>query len=134
MKTKTNDPPPAPPTLRPSDPLKADFPEPEATPIGDKLDELQWRFATVVTPELLRYCSDGQYLIAVRINRGVMAVAASVTGVEGKSVVTVCGDEVSIATCCEFCARTAVYRHKGDASLFLCARCGQLNPDAELIQ
>jgi hypothetical protein len=100
-------------------------------PLGNKLDELQWRILTRIDPDLLRYCSDGQYLIALRIGPEspagpvVVSAAAARTANSDRLVVTVEGPEVSLEHCCEFCARPATYRQRATGA-FVCGQCAHI--------
>lgn len=95
--------------------------------LGDKLDELQWRILTRVDKVLLDYCSDGQYLLVVRIGRGVASSCAASTDDKDRLVVTVMGQEVSLDRCCEFCAKPATCRGysspMGAELLLMCDGC-----------
>jgi hypothetical protein len=101
--------------------------------LGDKLDELQWRILTRIDPELLNYCSDGQYLIAIRIGKGppgdcVVSACAAKTADKDRLVVAVEGSEVSLEHCCEFCARPAIGRatYLPGGACFVCGHCAGL--------
>jgi hypothetical protein len=102
-----------------------------AEPLGDKLDEIQWRILTRIDTNMLDYCSDGQYLIVIRMFRGVASAAAAKTADSDRLVVTVEGPEVYLEHCCDFCARPAIGRlppGHGVPSGIVCAQCSGAMP------